>query len=79
MDSEMVSRTAVMNTQSLSTERLLELTKTETNKETQRAIIQELVIRRVATVITPTDDQDSIRNKVMAVTPKNNIPQEWLE
>lgn len=68
-----------MNTQSLSTERLLELTKTETNKETQKAIIQELVIRRVATVITPTDDQDSIRNKVMAVTPKNNIPQEWLE
>jgi hypothetical protein len=68
-----------MDTQSLSTERLLELTKTETNKESQKAIIRELVTRGAATVITPTDDQRSIRRKVMAVTPGNSIPQEWLD
>lgn len=68
-----------MDTQSLSTERLLELTKTETNKESQKAIIRELVKRGAATVITPTDDRHSIRRKVMAVTPENSIPQEWLD
>lgn len=59
-----------MDTQSLSTERLLEFVKTETNKESQKAVIRELVIRGTATVITPTDDQHSIKTKVMAVTPK---------
>lgn len=68
-----------MDAQSLSTEKLLELTKTETNKETQKAIIRELVTRKAATVITQTDDQHSIRRKVMAVTPKDSIPQEWLD
>ena len=68
-----------MDTQSLSTERLLELTKTETNKEFQTAIIRELASRGAATVIRLTDDQHSIRRKVMAVTPKNSIPQEWLD
>ena len=68
-----------MDTRALSTERLLELTKTETDKESQKAIIQELVTRGAATVITPTDDQHSIRRKVMAVTPENSIPQEWLD
>ncbi len=41
-----------MDTQSLSTERLLELTKTETNREFQTAIIRELASRGAATVIT---------------------------
>lgn len=59
-----------MDTQSLSTEQLLALTKTETNKEKQLAVIRELVIRGAATVITPTDDEHSIKTKVMAVTPK---------
>ena len=68
-----------MDTQSLSTERLLELTKTETNREFQTAIIRELASRGAATVITLTDDQHSIRRKVMAVTPENSIPQEWLD
>lgn len=68
-----------METQSLSTERLLELTKTEANKESQKAIIRELVTRGIATVITASDDLDSIRKKVMAVTPRNSIPQEWLD
>lgn len=68
-----------MDTQSLSTERLLELTKTETNQESQKAIIRELVSRGSATVITASDDLHSMRKKVMAVTPKNSIPQEWLD
>lgn len=68
-----------MDTQALSTERLLELTKTETNQESQKAIIRELVTRGRATVITESDDIHSIRQKVMAVTPRNSIPQEWLE
>lgn len=65
-----------MDTQPLSTEILLELTKTETNKESQRAVIRELIKRGAATVITPTDDQHSILRKVMAVTPKNSLPQD---
>lgn len=68
-----------MDIQSLSTERLQELTKTETDKQKQKAIIHELVARGAATVITESDDLSSIRKKVMAVTPKNSIPQEWLE
>lgn len=68
-----------MDTQSLSTERLLELVKTETDKQSQKTMIQELVIRGAATVITQIDDQHSIKKKVMAVTPRNSIPQEWLE
>ena len=68
-----------MDTHPLSTERLLELTKTETNKEKQRAIIRELVKRGAATVITPTDNQQSIIRKVMAVTPKNSIPHDWRQ
>ena len=68
-----------MDTRALSTEKLLELTKTETDKESQKAIIRELVNRGAATVITPTDDQNSIRRKVIAVTSENSIPQEWLE
>lgn len=68
-----------MDTGSLSTERLLELTKTETNKESQKAIIRELVSRGRATVITESDDLHSIRQKVMAVTPKSSIPQEWVD
>lgn len=68
-----------MDTRALSTERLLELTKTETDKESQKVIVRELVNRGAATVITPTDDQHSIRRKVMAVTPENSIPQEWLD
>lgn len=67
-----------MDIPSLSTERLLELTKTETNKESQKAIIRELVTRGAATVITESDDLHSIRRKVMAVTPRDCIPQEWL-
>ena len=68
-----------MDTQSLSTERLLDLVKNETDKQYQKAVIRELVIRGAATVITPTDDQHSIKRKVMAVTPENSIPQDWLE
>lgn len=68
-----------MDTQSLSTEQLLALTKTETPKEFQLAVIRELVIRGAATVITPTDDKHSIRRKVMAVTPENSIPQDWFD
>lgn len=68
-----------MDTQSLSTERLRELTKTETDKECQKAIIRELVNRGAATVITASDDLHSIRKKVMAVTPETSIPQDWLE
>lgn len=68
-----------MDTQSLPTERLLELTKTETNKESQKAIIRELVIRGRATVITASDDLHSIRQKVMTVTPKASIPHDWFD
>ena len=68
-----------MDIRSLSTERLLDLTKTETNKDFQKAIVQELVTRATATVINPSDNQHSIRRKVMAVTPQNSIPQEWLD
>ena len=55
------------------------MTRTETDKESQKAIIRELVNRKSATVISPTDDLGSIRKKVMAVTPENSIPQEWLD
>ena len=68
-----------MDTQSLSTENLLELTKTENNKEFQKVIIRELINRGAATVITSIDDQYSIRRKVMVVTPRHSIPQEWLD
>lgn len=68
-----------MDAQALSTQRLLELTKTETARDIQRALIRELVSRGAATIITPTDDPQSIRNKVVAVTPTGSIPQQWLE
>lgn len=68
-----------MDIRTLPTQRLKELTKTETDKQKQKAIVHELVTRGAATVITESDDLDSIRKKVMAVTPKTSIPPEWME